>query len=108
MQKSFDRQSVYCERLLQEMNDRGQIKDPEIVLYYLKLAYATGFDEGRYYKNPQQTRIVGQFTRDGLRVKEYPSLQAAANAVGVSKSAIHNACNGKAEFIKGYRWLYIE
>ena len=106
----YDRQTAYCERILREMIDRGIIKgkDFDKALSQIKMAYATGFDEGRYYRNPRQRRMVGQFSKDGIRKAVYPSLQAAAHAVGVSKSAIYNCCKGKSKTSKGFYWIYLD
>lgn len=51
---------------------------------------------------------VYQYSLSGELIQEYDSVAAAAEATGVSKSAIKNACNpnAKLQTAGGYRWSY--
>lgn len=49
---------------------------------------------------------VLQYTLDGCFVREYPSMEEAANAVGGFKSNVWACCRGKAKSAYGYLWRY--
>lgn len=58
----------------------------------------------------KQRKKVYQFTLSGEYVKEYDCAASAASALGISVSAIKNACNPKVKLqtAGGYKWSYIE
>lgn len=49
---------------------------------------------------------VCQYTLDGILIKEYHSLTAAAKENGFSSGNICSCCNGKHEKMYGYKWKY--
>lgn len=51
---------------------------------------------------------VLQFTKNGIFIKEYPSVNSAAEAIGKYRVAIANCCIGKAQTAHGYIWKYKE
>lgn len=51
---------------------------------------------------------VVQFTKTGEFVKEWPSIKAAADALGVNKSNISSNCGGHRKSCAGYIWRYRE
>ena len=52
-------------------------------------------------------RKVRQYTKENIFIKEYPSVRAAASAVGVSDSAIASSIKRKG-CCKGYKWQYVD
>lgn len=51
---------------------------------------------------------VTQLTLDGQPVATYPSVSAAARAVGVTCKAIRLCISGKHKHCKGYQWRYTD
>lgn len=52
------------------------------------------------------TRAVLQLSLDGHLLKEFISVEDAANSVGVASTNISACCRGKTQTIKGYKWIY--
>lgn len=57
------------------------------------------------YDGRMRRNTVYQFDKEGNFIKEYPSFQSAADAVGLSSStSIHYAVSGKTKTAKGFIW----
>ena len=57
----------------------------------------------------EQRKIgVVMMNTDGTSLQEFPSLQAAARAIGVSAGHICQVCKGERNKAGGYRWKYKE
>lgn len=52
-------------------------------------------------------RKVRQYTKENIFIKEYPSVRAAASAIGVSDSAIASSIKRNG-CCKGYKWQYVD
>ncbi len=52
------------------------------------------------------TRAVSQYTKDGELVAIYPSIQAAADALGVTRGSATDACRGKYKTCQGFVLKY--
>lgn len=50
-------------------------------------------------------RKVKQYTKDGKFIQEYPSIKAAAKAIGVTDSAIPCSIQ-RGGFCRGFKWQY--
>ena len=60
-------------------------------------------------KNLNRTDLIKpirQFTKDGLFIKEYPSLKEAARQTGFYQSAISQCCKGIRKSAYKYIWRY--
>lgn len=53
-------------------------------------------------------RKVAQFTREGERVAEYPSVMEAWRQTGIFPQSIGENCLGKRKSAGGYVWRYVE
>ena len=53
-----------------------------------------------------QSKPVKQFTKDGVFLKEYPSMKEAARQTGFYKSAIVNCVKGRTKSAYNYIWRY--
>ena len=53
-----------------------------------------------------KSKPVKQFTKDGLFLKEYPSMKEAARQTGFYKSAIGHCVQGRTKSSYGYIWRY--
>jgi hypothetical protein len=99
-------------RILNEMSERGLIErlcnqeHDKLITFYINMAYAIGYDEGRKQKTHQ--RKVAQYSMNGYFIKIFGSVTLAANSVGKDKSALSKAARGKLEHCGGYKWKYIE
>ena len=56
-------------------------------------------------KQPQ-TRPILQMDDSGIVLREFPSVSAAAQTVGVSQKCIRDAANGKQKHASGFCWKY--
>ena len=54
--------------------------------------------------NPETSRKVLQFTKDGMFVAEYPSIMEAKRLLGICNGHISQCCNGKRKTAGGYCW----
>ena len=54
------------------------------------------------------SKPVQQYTKDGILINEYPSVQEASRQTGIQVSSICNVCNGKRGLKSsgGYIWKY--
>lgn len=52
------------------------------------------------------TRAILQLSLDGHLLKEFTSVEDAADSVGVASTNISACCRGKIQTIKGYKWRY--
>ena len=69
--------------------------------------------EGRHHTAETQEKLsmiakkpVYQYDLDNAYVSQYSSVQEAAIAIGVSRSAISSAARGKTKTCKGYIWRF--
>ena len=54
------------------------------------------------------SKVVSQFTLDGILVKEYASAMKAERETGFNNGNIVNCCNGNQKTAYGYKWKYKE
>lgn len=57
--------------------------------------------------NNKKSKKVGQFTKDGILVKTYPSAKQAKRDTGFSQGHISEVCRGELSSYKGFIWKYI-
>ena len=76
-----------------------------------KPAYNKGIpmseEQKKKLKNGKLSKIVLQFTLDGVFIREWPS-SAECGRNGFNKSSIVGCCNGKRKSAYGYIWRYKE
>ena len=53
-----------------------------------------------------QSKPVKQFTKDGIFIKEYPSMHEAKRQTGYDFSFISRCCRGRTKSAYGYIWRY--
>ena len=53
-----------------------------------------------------QSISIKQFTKDGVFIKEYPSMKEAARKLNISQGHISSCCKGKSKSAYGYIWRY--
>lgn len=71
----------------------------------LAQVYVAGYDHrGMEEKRAKPVLQVD----DGRIVKRYPSIEAAARAMGVAAPSIHKAIYGKISSCKGYKWMFAQ
>jgi hypothetical protein len=72
-------------------------------IYFLKLAYSIGFNEGlrSHTHHKSIIRIKGE------EIKPYKSIADAARDIKVNKSNIHRVLTNKRKTCKGYKFEYI-
>lgn len=51
-------------------------------------------------------RAVYQIDLEGNIIRKWSKIKDAADALGISKSSIPGACQGKHKHIGGFRWMY--
>lgn len=64
--------------------------------------------KGESIRNLAQCKRVSQYDLNGAIIKRYESVKDAARAVGALESNISNACSGRLQTCKGFRWKYEE
>ena len=83
-------------------NELAQKEKEYIIKYDSKESGYNSDNGGGIKKNVYQYNI-----EDGLLIEEYDSLESAANAINVGKTAISNTCLGHNRTCKGFYWSYI-
>jgi group I intron endonuclease len=58
------------------------------------------------YSDIHRKYSVRQFSLNGEFIAWYPSVRDAAESLGCDRSLIRQACNGRIEKAKGYKWKY--
>lgn len=56
--------------------------------------------------NPYKSKKVYQYSKDGIIIAVYPSIQEAYRRTGIKQSNISNCCNGKLNQTGGYVWKF--
>lgn len=72
-------------------------------------SYSSELGETKDYKNLGKPKPVNQYTREGKYLMTYPSVGAAARALGkYGSSHIGECCRGKIKSYKNFVWRYVE
>ena len=87
------------------MNETGELRESE-VKFFLSIAFTAGFDHKNKANNCQK-RVI-QESREHKKLQEYPSMNIARKAVGMSKAGMINAIKNKLLTRKGYYFRYAE
>jgi NUMOD4 motif/NUMOD1 domain len=61
---------------------------------------------GEVLRAKRMQKPVKQYSKDGRYLQTFVSVKVAASAVGVSKSSLNGALNGKQKNSGGYKWEY--
>lgn len=65
-----------------------------------------GENNGMYGKIPANARKIIQLTLDDVFIKEWETMQEAAEYLGLQKSNISDVCKGKRKSCGGFHWRY--
>ena len=57
-------------------------------------------------RRKKHPKAVIQLSLSGEFIREWPSINAAAESVGINPTCIGSCCKGKRPTMKGYRWKY--
>lgn len=60
----------------------------------------------KHLNRKDESKPIQQFTKDGVFIKEYPSMKEAERQTGFYQSNISSCCNGKQKSAYGYIWRY--
>jgi hypothetical protein len=76
----------------------------------LKREFLRAYDEFTQTRAEQSTnpycRQISQYTRDGKKVKTYPSINTAAKVIGIGNAGIHAALQERQVSSGGFIWRY--
>ena len=78
----------------------NRVENLEFCSYQYNINYGT--------RNERISKIVVQYTLDGVFVEEYPSVSEAKRQLGYSQGNISECCLGKRKTAYGYKWKYKE
>ena len=68
----------------------------------------TNFGTGIERRAKKLSKVVLQFTLEGILIKEYPSTKQVERETGFLQQNISNCCNGKQKTAYNYIWRYKE
>ena len=74
-----------------------------------KRANGTGCPECykmRLKTNPNNTKRIYQYTKEGIYIKEWNSISAASRELQINNANIQSSAQGKRAIAGGYRWSY--
>lgn len=60
----------------------------------------------RQINNPALSKVVNQYSLNGVFIATYPSIKEAERITGIDNTMISRVCKGKSKFAKGYLWKY--
>lgn len=63
------------------------------------------FKQSNYTGSPKR---LAQYSKDGILIKIYPSVRAAADEINYSRGTLAMAAEGKRKTAKGHIWKYID
>ena len=87
---------------------KGLVSKPTVLCCNYYWSYEKILGETTQYKNTGKAKAVNQYTKDGKYLMTYPSVGAAARALGILHSHIGECCRGSVKSYKGYIWRYVE
>ena len=51
---------------------------------------------------------VIQYTKDGMLIKKWDSMQSVMDYLGINRGNISNCCSGRCKSVGGYKWKYYD
>lgn len=51
---------------------------------------------------------VIQYTKDGMLIKKWDSMQSVMDDLGINRGNISNCCSGRCKSVGGYKWKYYD
>ena len=93
---------------LPEVNHKDENKTNNMVgnLEWCSKSYNINYGTRNERTAKANWKPIRQFTKDGLFIKEYPSLKEAARQTGFYQSAISQCCKGIRKSAYKYIWRY--
>ena len=93
---------------LPELNHKDENKTNNMVgnLEWCSKSYNINYGTRNERTAKANWKPIRQFTKDGLFIKEYPSLKEAARQTGFYQSAISQCCKGIRKSAYKYIWRY--
>lgn len=99
---------------LPEVNHKDENKQNNNVsnIEWCSKSYNINYGTRNYRSSTKQlnrkdlSKPVKQFKKDGVFLKEYPSMKEAARQTGFYKNGILQCCKGKLKSAYGYIWRY--
>lgn len=80
----------------------------ESILAGLKLAYGTGYDDGRKSKHEYKKKKVIQLNLIGQPIKLWDSITQAERILGIGHNNIRQAALGNRKTAGGFKWAFPE
>lgn len=73
------------------------------------MRYGTGIKRSalKQLNNEKNSKPIGQFTKDGVLVKKYPSIMEAYRQTKNIPTLISQCCKNKRRTTGGYKWKYV-
>jgi hypothetical protein len=75
-------------------------------LEWCTYSYNNSYGTARIRARKSRSKIVHQYTLDGVWVATYFSATMPAKIFGISPSCIHDCCKKKTDCSGGYKWSY--
>ena len=54
----------------------------------------------------QSQKQIYQYSKDGVLIKEWESIQQASSTLGINRSDIGSTCSGRCKSAGGFIWRY--
>ena len=84
---------------------------PEVKALLKQLKTGTNHSDAtklKMKKNSPKKRMINQYTKVGVFIKEYDSIRSAANELNIDAGDISKVCNGKKLSAGNYKWKFKE
>jgi hypothetical protein len=86
----------------------NRLENLEWVTHRGNAIHGTAVERGRQHRPLLWEKAVAQLSMEGDEIARYPSLKAAARAVGGDATCIQRVCDGRSKHHHGYRWRWAE
>ena len=95
---------------LPEVNHKDECKTNNFVenLEWCDREYNLYYGTRRQRQAEKEMVPVIQYTKDGMLIKKWDSMQSVMDDLGINRGNISNCCSGRCKSVGGYKWKYYD
>lgn len=90
------------------INEDGSIDYNKSNLEWCDREYNLYYGTRRQRQAEKEMVPVIQYTKDGMLIKKWDSMQSVMDDLGINRGNISNCCSGRCKSVGGYKWKYYD